>query len=239
LLHDNRLVALVVPAAAEGGEEAVAAAIRATSQTLPSYRRVTDFAILRQRLPRTSLGKIRRFQLPDLYREAKAGRLAMRPKDLSPEDRTLLAAEPARHVWDWLHRQFPDRAVGMDASLATDIGIDSLAWVGLTLDLQETTGVRLTEERLARLDTVRDLLRAAVEAAAEPAAAAPATTAEPDQLLERPGPALRLVGSVVSGVNRLAFRSLFPLTVHGRENIPAQGPLLFAPNHLSYLDPFA
>ena len=35
------------------------------------------------------------------------------------------------------------------------------------------------------------------------------------------------------------MRALFKLTVHGAENLPAQGPFVLAPNHASYLDPFA
>ena len=33
------------------------------------------------------------------------------------------------------------------------------------------------------------------------------------------------------------FNSYFRLTVHGEENIPVKGPIVFAPNHSSFLDP--
>ena len=240
LLLDGRLVAVLRPASDEGGAEAAAAAIRGIAQTLPSYRRITDFAVVRQPLPRTSLGKIRRFRLPELYRGAKAGRLGARPGELSAEDGRLLEAERAGRVWDGLPRRFPDKPVGMDASLAVDLGIDSLDWVALTLDLQEAAGVALTEEAVAGIGSVRDLLRAAVAAPeAGMEAAGGALTPEQARLLEPPGPGLHLLGSALSGVNRAAFAAAFPLTVRGRENVPAKGRLLFAPNHLSFLDPFA
>lgn len=38
-------------------------------------------------------------------------------------------------------------------------------------------------------------------------------------------------------LSRLVARYVFSLTVHGRENIPEEGPLIIASNHASYFDP--
>ena len=238
LLEASRLVALVVPANPEAGADPVAAAIREISPTLPSYRRVTDFALAAQPLPRTSLGKIRRFQLAELFAAAKQGRAAARPQELSPEDKLLLQAEPARRVWDLLRTRFPDKPVGMDANLQLDLGIDSLEWIGLSLELQQAAGVRLTEEALAKVTTVRDLLQTTVAQGERlPDGAAEQPTPDQSSMLEPPGPALRLLGGVLASLNRAAFVWPFPLTVTGRERVPTSGRVLFTPNHLSFLDP--
>jgi long-chain acyl-CoA synthetase len=45
------------------------------AQALPSHERLSGFAITRQPLPRTRLGKYQRHLLPRLYDEALAGRI--------------------------------------------------------------------------------------------------------------------------------------------------------------------
>lgn len=237
LLEGNRLVALVVPAAPEGGAEAVAATLREVSPTLPSYRRVTDFAVSPEPLPRTSLGKIRRFQLAELYAAAKAGRTAAR-REPSPEDEALLQVEPARRVWEILKQRFPDKPLSVDANLQLDLGINSLDWISLSIELQEEAGIRLTEDALAKVTTVRDLLQLASSGTPVEAQGIGGLTQEQMELLRPPGPALRSVGGILAGFNRVASKWPFPLSVSGRENVPTTGRVLFAPNHLSFLDPF-
>ena len=53
------------------------------------------------------------------------------------------------------------------------------------------------------------------------------------------GPALRALATVLLALNRALMYGLFRLKVEGREHLPADGPYLLAPNHASYLDPFA
>ncbi len=82
LEQDGRLVALVQPDPARVREmgtmnlrEGIRVALAERSQGLPEYQRLYGFALTDQSLPRTRLGKHRRFMLPDLYRQAPpAGR---------------------------------------------------------------------------------------------------------------------------------------------------------------------
>ncbi len=46
-----------------------------------------------------------------------------------------------------------------------------------------------------------------------------------------------LLYTIVHAIGRLLFKLLFRIAVRGRENIPSKGPLIIAPNHLSFLDP--
>jgi long-chain acyl-CoA synthetase len=40
-------------------------------------------------------------------------------------------------------------------------------------------------------------------------------------------------------MNRVLMRCLFRLSIRGLDNLPSHGPLIFCPNHVSYLDPLA
>ncbi len=77
LQKDHKLVALVVPDAeagpAERSKEAIAAHLKEAAKGVASYLAITDFAMTDEALPRTNLGKIKRFQLKDIYDRAKGG----------------------------------------------------------------------------------------------------------------------------------------------------------------------
>ncbi len=114
LEHDNRLVALFVP-----DPEALRAKskdelhqhfrreVERLSRQLPSYARISDFAITTQPLPRTQIGKLRRHELPEILVEEKSG--AGRPEPeaaVTGADRALLETPPADRIWPWLKERF-------------------------------------------------------------------------------------------------------------------------------------
>jgi long-chain acyl-CoA synthetase len=261
LQKGGKLVALVVPkagAARQDGEEdaAIREAVKDRSKHLPSYQRVSDLAITREPLPRTRLGKIQRHVLAERYDEAVKGKAKHGPakpgpvavEELSEEDRALLEIPAAGKVWDWLAERFSDKRLTPDASPQLDLGIDSMEWLNLTLEIGERAGVELTEEAIGRIDTVRDLLQEAARAAEEGAPARPVRPLEkPEEALsddqkrwlEPLSPLQSALARALLGVNRALMRLLFQLRVKGIEHLPADRQFILAPNHVSYLDPFA
>lgn len=240
LEHSGRLVGLVVP-----DEEAVKArgavrqagllrdALEEQGLTMPAYRRLGAYRLTREALPRTRLGKLRRHELPALYAAAGAGRPAA-PAAPSAEDRELLSDPQARRAWQWLERRFPDQLLALDTSPQLELGVDSLEWLTLTLELREQLGVTLDAEAVSRVLTLRDLVTEICRAPA----ATPAAEAEPQPPVRPPrGPLARAGGAVVLWLVRALVRLLFRLEVRGREQLPASGSFVVTPNHASYLDP--
>jgi long-chain acyl-CoA synthetase len=112
----------------------------------------------------------------------------------------------------------------------------------LTITLQDRYGIQLNEADIAAIDTIRSLLRRCVDKARQASEAMPPARAEEDQLslwLRPTGPCLALLGLLVYAVNWLVMRALFRLRVRGIKNLPHSGAFVIAPNHASYLDPFA
>src|SRR5205807_1546904 len=72
------------------------------ARELPSWQRLSGFALTDQPLPRTRLGKYRRFLLPALYTEAIAGGARRADHALKPEDAGLLRATMATDFAHWL-----------------------------------------------------------------------------------------------------------------------------------------
>src|SRR5262249_6333489 len=69
------------------------------ARDLPSWQRLSGFALTDQPLPRTRLGKYQRFLLPALYAKAVAGGGRRAAHALTPEDAALLREQTAEVVW--------------------------------------------------------------------------------------------------------------------------------------------
>jgi len=246
----GKLVALVVPDESfirAYGAARLEALLREELETagakLASYARISGFAVTRDALPRTHLGKLRRHLLPDLYTRAKLPAIAAAEAPASEADRKLLAEPIPAAIRDWLAQRYPGKRIALDSMLQIDLGIDSLEWVALTLELQERVGVALTEQALSKVVTLRDLIAEVIAAkSGTPAAAAPAAAApeppESSRWLRPQGPLLQALALVLYYGNRALMRAIFGLRAIGVERVPMHGPLVLAPNHASLLDAF-
>ncbi len=107
------------------------------------------------------MGALRRHVLPD--ETTAQGRTARQgsQEEWSATDRALLDDPRAAVVWAWLEARFLDQDLDPGTSPQLDLGIDSLDWVDLACALERESGVVLTEEALARVFLLRDLLRGA------------------------------------------------------------------------------
>ncbi len=267
LQKDGRLVAVIVPEVGEirkranGGadegeiDRAVREAVEERSRDLASYQRLSDYAVSRQPLEYTQLGKLRRHLLEERYEEAKkgeegtdeaAGPISM--EEMSEEDRALLEDRAARQVWDLLANRYPDRRLTLDTSPQLDLGVDSMEWVNLTMEIGESAGVELDEEAIEDIDTVRDLLRE-VERGDEAGQVSSGVSPleQPEEVLDEEqrrwleplGPGMSVMARGLLALDRAIMRGLFRLRVEGLENLPEEGPFVITPNHVSYLDSFA
>jgi long-chain acyl-CoA synthetase len=234
--RDGMLAAVIVPdedqvrargALREAGS--LREEIESVAARLPPHQRITSYRVVRDELPRTQLGKLRRHLLQSLFDGGEERQRESAP--LTEADRALLATPRARDVWRWLGERYKGTPLSLDTSPQLDLSIDSLAWVTLTVDIERQFDVALRAEQLARILTLRDLLREIEAAAGVPGPA----HSSPPRFVE-PGPALRALGAVLLLAARVLVRLALRPTVKGVEQLPS-GPALITPNHASYLDP--
>ncbi len=264
LMDDDVLVALVVPnrpdrqSSAQAGdiEKLVKEAIDESNKKLASHQRVTRFLITNTPLPRTRLGKIRRQELIDLYHQVKRDKStgksrAAKPisiEHMSADDQALLRDPRASALWKKLADRYKDLPLSLDSNLHLDLNIDSLEWVSLSLELNTDLGVDLSGDDIRDITTVRDLLQRGASATKTGGKAV-----ELPKLFEKPSALLkpeqkqwlkplseheRKVAHLLYAINRALVKGLFKVSAEGWENLPQSGPLILAPNHASYLDPF-
>jgi long-chain acyl-CoA synthetase len=253
LQRDDRLVAVVVPEAEAAGDDERAAMSQALSERareLASFQRLSGFEISREPIARTRLGKIRRKKLQERYDALHAGKAEEETgpvalENMREEDRALLEHEPARQVWRFLADRFPDVRLRPDSSFTHDLGVDSLGWVDLSLDIQHVSGAELTEDDVAEIHTIRDLLRTVSRKTPSGVAAKPVDPLDrPEDVLSEEdrvwlAPAslpTRWLTAFGYSLNRMVFRVFFGLKVEGVERIPRDTPMILTPNHTSYMD---
>lgn len=244
-------------------EARLADALREAARSLPSYARPARLLISADPLPRTRLGKLRRKALRALHdtllEQAERGvTVAAEPiavEAMAPDDQQLLSDPAARAVWELLRDRYADRRLTPDSALGSDLGIDSLGWMHLAVDIEQRAGVVLDDPAIARIELVRDLLREATAAessmgdvdAADGDAALIARLRDPERrlpaaLAAQLAPRSRLE-TLIGWTTLRVLRTLLPLrvTIRVEGEFPpresADQPLLIMPRHLSALDP--
>ncbi len=241
---DGALAALVVPDV-EGLRDSpssrlgqvIRVSLAELSPALPSFQRISGYAITREPLPRTRLGKYQRFALLDIYRRARSGIEDEAPAEMSAEDETLVAKPRAAALWAFMQARYPDRRLSLDTAPQLDLGIDSLAWVDLSVEIEAALGLYIDEDAIAQIVTLRDLLEAA-EVAREPATAGPAGLDEDKRRWIGPrSPSELAIARALHVADRLLMRLYFSFRVEGAGNLPPTGPVVIVANHISDLDP--
>ncbi len=215
------------------------------SQELEPYKRVRDFVLINEELPKTRLGKVRIHEAQRLYREW-AGKVYEKrqpavPEELSPAGQTVLKI---------LARQAGEARISLDDHLELDLGLDSLGLVELLAALEGRFNFKIKDDEFTGILTVKDLI-AFIEAKHPEVLAAPEAeiTAWAEMLRTDPPPALLgrlgMAGGFTARMVTLGlvstlgswFKWMFDFKVYRREGLKRQGYIL-CPNHASFLDGF-
>ncbi|MEW6323016.1 MAG: AMP-binding protein [Acidobacteriota bacterium] len=215
---------------------------------LPSMKRVLGYEIWFEALPRTTTGKLKRFEIQRRVEEKQAARAGEAEAPRSEADERWMAEPHAAAALAIVGaRASAATAVVPDANLELDLGLDSMERVELLTELEQRFQVKVGEAEAHEIFTVRQLVEAVRPRAG---AAAPAAAEESwAVLLNDLPPATDPVLGGLLAPKPLAAPALFALLrllrvlaprieVTGLEHLPAAGPYIISPNHQSYIDPF-
>lgn len=260
LEHRNTLVAVVQPDPSatrdldpEGLQRALRDAVAERSRQLPSHHRIDRFRVTRDPLPRTRLGKMRRHLLREFFEQLETGEgkqadVGPIPEEsMAQEDQQLLQIPAVRRVWELLSRRYTRIRLTPDSSVRLDLGVDSLGWLDLTLELRDRAHLAVDDDAIGRIETVRDLLREAAQAQEISGGGEDLVEQlrHPEQLLSEDQrtwlqprtPWEERLGSFLLWLDRTVMRRYFRLSVHEGQRLPDKDePVLYAPNHQSLVD---
>jgi long-chain acyl-CoA synthetase len=244
----ERLHAVVVPEMEEfrrRGQSTIAENIQFDlenlSKQLPSYYRILSFSIRHEPLPRTVTRKLQRFEIQrqeGQHKTAASHREAITEHERFKEGAGAVVAQLVR-------KAKPDVGpLDVSMNLELDLGFDSLARVELLGLAEARLGVRIDEEKAARIYTLGELLDELAAASPESGrgsnwkeilSVAPGDPLHEHEVLEPS--AFTLWSSYLTiKLARAFFRFFLPLRHVGLEMLPRQAPFILCPNHQSFLD---
>ncbi len=230
------------------------------SRALPPYKRLMGFSVTLEDLPRTLLGKIKRYAVKETYGpRISEEKRSVEPEKVSEEDLEFLEKSTSRKVIKCLKRQPGSKKTIMPADLLElDLGIDSLGRIELASDLEKTFGVKIKDEIIGRAFTVRDLIVGIESLLKKPGKPLPIEREVPfgpdywkrvlqippreenlKKIALNPGFGAWLGGFIFISFFYILFKVFYVLKVEGRDNYPKGGPYILYVNHTSYFDGFA
>lgn len=188
------------------------------------YKKIFNFAIVHSELPRTRLGKIKRYSLAQLLQKEKK---AVTKAEIPDYQEYKLLEEYLRGVVK--KEVFPDEHVELD------LGLDSLDKVELQVQIEKTFGISMSNEDLSSHSTVRKLAAYIKEKRTkiENEVMHWGKVLKEDIEFDMPQSTFMLK------LLKLIFQPLFKFYIRvegeGMENIPPR-PVIITPNHQSFID---
>ena len=219
--------------------------IEKLSLVLPAYKRLKKHLIINNSLPKTILGKIKRYEVEKKYAHITEEK-EERTKELSPQDLELLASPICGRTLAYFSAELK-RPLNLDDHLELDLGLDSLEQIGLFFGFQDALSVEISEEQFLGVSTIRGVLKK-IKASSE-AASLKETALNWREILHSPvkedikasislrqSSTAKVINIIFLWMLKFITHTVFPLRVNGKENLPEKGPFILCPNHTSYLD---
>jgi len=222
------------------------------SKSLVGYRRIMGFLVTREKLPRTALGKLKRYEVKEKYLGQKKPEAVPEEIIFSENDLKIFNKQIAEKIIGYLRSQIK-KPVYPDSHLVLDLGIDSLSMVELSLGLEALFAIKIPDEAFYGISTVRELIAhiSGIIKQKSPEKFAPVTQKTWYELLREPlnheveekislksGFFNSLFTFMVKIMLLSVFRILWLLRIKGKQNLPRKGPYIICSNHASFLDGF-
>ncbi len=228
--HNDKLVAIIVPDLLECRKQGITNIkayikniIEDYNLTVHNYEKILDYKLYEEELPKTRVGKLRRFMLPELY--------------LKTNVQKKKVEEPDNEVYRLL-KDYIKKLKGIEAqpeeNLELEIGMDSLDIVEFFAYVENSFGIQLDEEKFSEISNLKSLSEYINEKATK------IESGEVDwkKIIEAAPP--------VEEKNRWAtrvLRPLFDLTIKlyfrlkrvDRDKL-SDKPQIFVSNHQSFID---
>ncbi len=195
-----------------------------------SYKRIIKFVLTTGELPRTRVGKLRRHLL-HTYIDSK--NLA-EPEVAKPEPESETYRDLKAVLADQI--SLPVRA---DAHMEMDLGLDSLGKIAMQCYVKENYGVSVCEKDFEKKPTLREFAQLVDDNRDNSFEIQAKNITWPEIIKNGPAPELakpNFFHFLSIDAFRLFVRLFYKVDFEGLENIDTDKPVIFAPNHQSYLD---
>lgn len=187
----------------------------------PDYKRIYDFTIIDKELPKTRLGKIKRYNLESFLK--KKERVIQNVDEPKTVEYSLLK----KHLEEVTKKEILPKD-----HIELDLGLDSIEKVDLQYFLESRFGINIDAEELTKYMIVENLSKF-IEDNKQKIDITSTNKAEISEIIniDKESKILKVAEKIL----RPIFNAYFKLEVKGLENIPERNCII-APNHQSFLD---
>ena len=234
----DKLTAIIVPqplwSSTLTDSEAVAQLKREVlepyNMTVSAYKKIMNVLVYRGELPRTRLDKLQRYKLGSILKEGQGARTKEREAKPEPD------SEEYRLIKSFIETEKGIKVHAAD-HVETDLALDSLDKISLQTFIENTFGTSVSVDEMPGFANIEALACYV----AKQKTRMEAEDVDWHQLLTGPVDALTLPTSgfayrFVSRILKVFFCLYNRLKIKGKENIPAKGACIVAPNHQSFAD---
>ena len=233
---DDALWAIIVPQRIDATEDFLKEnVIQPYNKTVENYKKIMNIFIFNGDLPRTKLEKLQRFKLKDIL-ENKGANVAPK-KVVAPEfpDNPELQAI-AQYIFEEKHI-----AINENSHIETDLAFDSLDKVGLQSFIEERFGITIDADEMAGFKNMAAIAEKCKQKKGEQHEEKNVGSVNwHDIMLSESSNLVLPTTSPTHYLYAKFFKKYLQfnnrLTIIGKENIPAHGPVILAPNHQSFID---
>ncbi len=191
------------------------------------YKKVTRFTITTNDLPKTRLGKLKRFELSGI---AKKGNTAFKNSNSQPTP----DFEEYNIIKDYLSKEKQVTVYPLD-HLEYDLGLDSLDKVSFQVFINQTFGVELDTDSIIKFGSVLQLAKFIEENRLRIQIEKINWTEILREKINFKMPRTWVTSTLISKTTKWAFQLYFRFRSSGIENVP-DGPCILAANHQSFFD---
>lgn len=200
----------------------------------PKYRKILEIKVVKEELPKTKLGKVRRFMLKDFIEQYDLEKNNMTEKVVE----VIEIPENIRYEYESLKNYLEKTyniAVKPDSHLELDLGLDSLDMVEILAFIERSFSVKIDEESFTNLKNVLDIAKFIKEKGGvykeEEIEWKTIFNENIDFKLPKP--------SILMWIAKIILKPLlfvyFRLSITDKKNI-IDAPAIYAGNHQSFID---
>lgn len=219
----------------EAIKKKIGAEISRLSDNLAEYKKISDFMLYFDELPKTSTRKIRRKSVAEMLvgRGADETEAKQDHSEYPGFSEDALTDKVRKIVADTI--KAPVGKINPESNLSDDLGVDSLMKVEIVMALEKSEGITLSDKSAYEIKTFSDLVRLVKECKNGKNDERPGTDDEVEKSI-RNNVRLDLVHDASYFIFKGMFGLYFRKSLHGIENLPKDKSFIIAANHSSMLD---
>ena len=230
LNHNDKLAAIIVPDLLEFRKQGInniqvylKEIIEDYNLEAANYKKILDYKLVDDELPKTRIGKVKRFMLPELYTQD----VKVKEKVEEPQTQEYQAIKE-------FVTKLKGFEVGPEDNLEIDLGMDSLDKVELLAYIESTFGVKIDEGKFSEMPNLRLLS----EYVKEKAEFFINSDVDWKKIIDE-APNKEVKNGWLTNILRplvfLILKIYFRLKINGKNRITNE-PQIFVSNHQSFVD---